>query len=57
MRESWIRKAGESIQEKAEDAYRMCEEVASEQHLELEWVLTVFQTRFNRIVKEKGGAE
>ena len=55
MRESWIRKATESIQEKAEDAYRMCEEVAKEQHLEIDWVITVFQTRFNKIIKEKGG--
>lgn len=55
MVESWIRKAGESIQEKAEEAYRMCEEVAQEQHLEIDWVLTVFQTRFNKVIKEKGG--
>ena len=55
MAESWIRKAGESIQEKAEDAYKMCEEVAKEQHLELDWVILVFKTRFDKVIKEKGG--
>ena len=57
MVESWIRKATESIQDKAEFAYELCEEIAEEQHLQLDWVLTVFQTRFNRVIKEKGGEE
>lgn len=55
MAESWIRKASESIQDKAEFVFELCEEIANEQHLELEWVITVFKTRFNNVVKERIG--
>lgn len=53
MAESWIRKASASIQDKAEFAFELCEEIADEQHLELEWVVTVFKTRFNNVIKER----
>lgn len=55
MSNSWIRKAAKSIREQAEDAYAGCEEIASKQHLELEWVLTVFKAEMNKVIKEKGG--
>ena len=55
MKESWIRKATESIQDKAEFVFELCKEIAEEQHLELDWVVTVFKTRFNNVVKERLG--
>ena len=54
MSNSWIREAVKSIREQAEYAYAGCEEIASKQHLELEWVLTVFKAEMNKVIKENG---
>ena len=55
MAESWIRKAREAIKDKADFAFELCKEVAEEQHLELDWVITVFKTKFNDVEKERMG--
>lgn len=49
--EKWIREARMAIKDDAVFAYKLCEDKASELHLELDWVTEVFEAEFKKIMK------
>ena len=50
--DNWVLKAKEAIEFDADFAFKMLIGTADEQHVEKDWAIQVFLTRFNKNVKE-----
>lgn len=52
--ENWLKKTRERIKGEAIYSYESCRIVAANEHIDLDYVLEVFQQGFKKIVDNKG---